>query len=521
MADRCSGCTSKFKFREKPTDCPKCRRVFCNMCLNPKKVKCEGATCVYCSAKQRQLNEAEDKDILKNFHDRYYKHKNQGPPIVSKLHNDPRITNASSAQSGGASYRPLIPDKEVEALERRYRRLKEDGIQKSVSVPDESAIQKRLDDLRDKPKDPVSEGQLHDRLSKLQGQPTNTSAQPTANEVGGVDPTRQKTETEQTNDLLHQFKEEVAIDNKVSGVEPTCTTSGDDVPAHLTTTSDGNPSKDEDPYKVLHDLHRLQAEQERDALKDVQAPDIQAMLQQTRAQTTADSENPDITYPSIEAVSSSGDTTQQSSEVLQLIGQAAAENKLEEEERARDEDFIKMTSKRLAHIKDEPDSDEEVKSKPKGKHSMEQGDDLEFTWHHFDKPTGATGGTVGGAIAQVMGNQWSFDDDESFEHEVHQLIQQMAEENALDEKLEKQGISLEEPQKPNSPKPEAAAINPYSYSAFGQEQLPWCCICNNDAEIRCHDCNGDLYCVPCFSRGHEEYGWFDHKYIAYEPPRKS
>lgn len=505
MADRCSGCTGKFKFREKPADCPKCRRTFCNMCLDPKKVKSEGTTCVYCSAKQRKLNQAEDQDVLKNFHDRYYKHKNQGPPIVSKLHNDPRIISAASAQTVGT--RPLIPDKEVEALEERFRKLKGDGLQKSVSMPNESTIQKRLDNLREKPSNPVSEGQLYDRLSKLQGQPS--TVRPTPSEVSGADPTRPKTEIEQTNDLINQFSEEVAIDSKISGVEPT--TPGDG-PVHLITTPDTNQSKDEDPYKVLQDLHGFQAEQERDALKEVQAPDIQSMLQQTRAKP--DNEDPDITYPSMEDISLNTESNKPSSEVLQLISQATAENKLEKEERARDEEYIKMSSKRLTHIKGEPDSDEEVKCKPKGKHPREQGDGLDFTWHHFD--TGAIGGAIGGAVGgAMMGNRWSFDD-ENFEEEVHKLIQQMAEETVLDEKLERHGIGLEEP----SSRPDAAAINPYSYSAFGQEQLPWCCICNNNAEIRCHDCDGDLYCVPCFSRGHEEYGWFDHKYVTYEP-RKS
>ncbi|XP_078304624.1 abscission/NoCut checkpoint regulator [Panthera onca] len=111
------------------------------------------------------------------------------------------------------------------------------------------------------------------------------------------------------------------------------------------------------------------------------------------------------------------------------------------------------------------------------------------------------------------------DDDEDEETAIQRVLQQLTEEAALDEAS---GLNI--------PVEPALRAQAQSYRAESQkaqakaprqeaeeEELPWCCICNEDATLRCAGCDGDLYCARCFREGHDAFELKEHQTSAYCP----
>ena len=51
---------------------------------------------------------------------------------------------------------------------------------------------------------------------------------------------------------------------------------------------------------------------------------------------------------------------------------------------------------------------------------------------------------------------------------------------------------------------------------FKEEEYPWCIICNDDASLRCKECDGDLFCKRCFKECHSDADIRDHSAEAYK-----
>ncbi|XP_078593179.1 abscission/NoCut checkpoint regulator-like [Branchiostoma floridae x Branchiostoma japonicum] len=138
--------------------------------------------------------------------------------------------------------------------------------------------------------------------------------------------------------------------------------------------------------------------------------------------------------------------------------------------------------------------------------------------HRLDKLKGLDNLTGDGVYSK-----WDSDEDEA--DTTRRILQQAFEEDKLDDKVKASGYAdLLGQKKGRGTKaqgvPKATRQKLVAEDSDSDEELPWCCICNQDATLRCHGCDEDLYCRRCYREGHDRLDIEDHTTSPYKPPAK-
>lgn len=452
----CYSCMKEFKRFNKPHTCPQCRRAFCSNCL-----KYEDPTvgnqkvCLACHRHSERRTQEQDKEVLKNFKDRYYRPIQDAQTVP---YYRPKLATSSDAADGSQasshSSRYGFTDPQDLELELRFRDLKGPF----VMPPSEAELRSRMEHFR-------SDGHSA-RHDSREDHGASVSVRPP------------KTEAQQSDDLMKQMKDEAALDRRPQGKD-------DDFQGHL----DGMGSRGE----------WMSARSEAD-----QPGGPGATSKQRQA--------------------GRGDDPIDPKEVERVMDEARQLLDAEKESAKQDERFIADAHDKLQGIIGADGSHDNPPVPGRGA----GGGGSKFKWGPDSEEPGYGDFLLEG------------EDGDDFDVEIQKLIGQMVEESKLEEKLESSGINPEEVEQhankrgelratstaaPAQSKglPQATALPPQSCPSatkisYPVDELPWCCICNDDADIVCQDCNNDLYCMRCFKHGHEEFAMYSHRYQLYERP---
>ncbi|XP_054256331.1 abscission/NoCut checkpoint regulator [Indicator indicator] len=414
MDSRCYGCASKFSVFKKECGCKNCGRSFCSGCLSFSAVvsRC-GSTqqkvCKQCHGKL--TGEGSPSSSAKWSPPENYK--KRVAAFEAKQNQMKEQQKAATKPPGQTGSRYMGLSKEDRAIAERLERLREE--RKPKSIPTQAEIEARLAALKEDCWRPVpSTQEMEDRLAVLQGRdPPSQAPRPVHK------PPDTRSLVQQTDDLLAQLSEEVAIDEHYRPrVQPQVASS-----------------------QSLNDLNR-------------------------------DSE--DCVCPA------DLDPKQLEEEKNKLLAEAAAELK---EDNTRQEKILQV-AKRLAALKGE--------------------DPEKVTLEMYRLPDS--------------------DEEVAEEEAICRVLKQLTEEAALDEASGfniPPGPSQHNPHKKAKQKSQAPTATALARADDSDEdELPWCCICNEDATLRCHGCDGDLYCQRCFREGHDEFDLKDHHTSRYHLPCK-
>ncbi|XP_062432381.1 abscission/NoCut checkpoint regulator isoform X1 [Rhea pennata] len=418
MDNRCYGCASKFTVFRKECGCKSCGRAFCSGCLSfsavvPRCGNAQHKVCKQCHGKL--TGEGSQSSSAKWSPPENYKKR---VAAFEAKQNQPKGQQKVAAKPCQAGSRYHGFSKEDKAIAERLARLREE--RKPKSIPSQAEIEARLAALKEDCRGPVpSTQEMEDRLAVLQGRDPPSQAPRPVHQ-----PPDTRSLAQQTDDLLTQLAEEIAIECYSPGVQPQVA-NGQNLNDLNRESDDGICPANLDPRQLEEEKNRLLAE----------------------------------------AASELWEENTRQEKILQVAKRLAAL-------RGQDPEKVTLENYKL------PDSDEEV------------------------------------------------DEEEA----IRRVLKQLTEEAALDEASgfnippdqNSQPGRLQQnlPKKAKQKSQTSATMALANSDDSDEKELPWCCICNEDATLRCHGCDGDLYCQRCFREGHDEFDLKDHHTSRYHLPCK-
>ncbi|NWU94037.1 ANCHR regulator, partial [Upupa epops] len=418
MEGRCYGCADRFSvFKREASSaggggcsCKSCGRSFCAACLSYSAVPHGG------SAPQKVCKQCHGTLTGEGSHSSSAKwsppenYKKRVAAFEAKQNQLKEQQKAAAKPQGQAGSRYQGFSKEDRAIAERLKKLREE--RKPKAIPTQAEIEARLAALKEDCRGHVpSTQEVEDRLAALQGRDPPSQAPRPVHQ-----PPDTRSLVQQTNDLLTQLSEEVAIDEHY---RPRV------LPQAGSSQSLNDLSREREGCVCPANLDPKQLEEEKN----------------------------------------------------KLLAEAAVELR---EENTRQEKILQI-AKRLMVLKGEDPE----------KVTLE-------TYKLVDS------------------------DEESEEEAICKLLKQLTDETALDEAS---GFNIP-PDQGTQPGPSQKNLHKkanqkVATTAFtrasdsDEDELPWCCICNEDATLRCHGCDGDLYCQRCFREGHDEFDLKDHHTSRY------
>nr|XP_056707854.1 abscission/NoCut checkpoint regulator [Euleptes europaea] len=394
--------------------CKNCGRAFCSGCLgfSASVPRCGNTQQKVCKQCHKELTSGPPQsNAAKWSPPENYKKRVAALEAKQNQPQGPQKGLVKSQSQTDSRFRGL--SKEDRAIAERLERLKKES--KPKSVPSQAEIESRLAALKDGPTKPIpSTQEMENRLAALQGRPLPSTAPRPVHQLSST-----RTQVEQSDDLLNQMAEEVAIDQS----------------SEINTQS-------------LNDLNR------------------------TDGITSIDDLDP----------------KQLEEEKNKLLAEAATELR---EENTRQEKILEV-AKRLAVLRGQ--------------------DPEQVTLDDYKLPNS--------------------DEEMEEEEAIQRVLKQLTEEAALDEasgfnitpdQSTQAGSAHQKPvKKPKQAQASTskALVLPAKAVDSDEEELPWCCICNEDATLRCHGCDDDLYCHRCFREGHDGFDRKEHQTSSYRPPQK-